>query len=344
MTTDFLSKKEQIALSLENMYNKFGFTKYKMNDFEEYSFYMENEKFLDDNRIITFYSPSGKLLALKPDITMSIIKSCIKAADKTSKIYYNESVFRVPQNSDDFKEIHQIGVEYLGKISDYQTLEILNLAVKSLATIKEDFVLCFANIALVQNILADLNVTPCQKQNIIKLMQQKNIHDLLAYLKQQNIDDKNMLQNVLCISSKPTQGVAELKNIFANTKYTTEVNEIAVITERLTQIVEEDKLSLDFSHISSTEYYNSLIFTGYIKGLATPVLTGGRYDNLLSKMGGKDMSALGFAVCLSSTEKLLDTEHQVPVKITYKETDSAIDLIKQANKLYNEGKAFCITE
>lgn len=343
MKTDFLSKKEQIALSLESMYNQFGFKKYKMNHFEQYSFYMENENFLDDNRLITFYSPSGTLLALKPDITMSIIKNCLKSGDNTNKIYYNESVFRVPKGSEDFKEIHQTGVEYIGEISSYQTLEILNLAVKSLATIQDDFVLCFANLALILNILNDLDLKKSQKNNIISLMQQKNIHDLTSYLESQNINDNGMLKDILMISSDPIKGLEQLEKIFGGTKYAEEVAEIGTIVKSITQIVDLNKLSLDFSHISNTEYYNGLIFTGYIKGVATPVLTGGRYDNLLSKMGG-NKSALGFAVYLTYIEQLLDNNQNEIVSVKYNDNDDAVSLIKQANQLYSDGKTFCISK
>ncbi len=142
MTTTFLDCKEQIAICLEDMFCKFGYTKYSMNRFEEYSFYMENEKFLDDSRVIVFNDPSGKLLALKPDITMSIIKNSLKSAEKNQKIYYNESVFRIPKGGSSYKEIKQIGVEFMGEIDDYQTIEILNLANKALAEISENYVLC----------------------------------------------------------------------------------------------------------------------------------------------------------------------------------------------------------
>ena len=65
MNIDFLDKKEQIALKLQGIYSYEGYSKYKMNRFEEYSFYMLNEEFLEDSRILTFYDPQGKLLALK---------------------------------------------------------------------------------------------------------------------------------------------------------------------------------------------------------------------------------------------------------------------------------------
>ena len=46
-----------------------------MSRFEEYDFYARNKDFLVSDRIITFTDSRGRLLALKPDVTLSIIKS-----------------------------------------------------------------------------------------------------------------------------------------------------------------------------------------------------------------------------------------------------------------------------
>ncbi len=125
MTLDFLTNSEQIALHLQDMYHKFGYSKYKMSRFEEYSFYMEQEHFLSDSRILTFSGQNGKLMALKPDVTISIVKNFLKKPGNNHKVYYNESVFRIPAGGDEFKEVQQLGVEFLGELDSFQTLEIL---------------------------------------------------------------------------------------------------------------------------------------------------------------------------------------------------------------------------
>lgn len=344
MTVNFLDPKEQIALSLEDMYSKFGFDKYKMNKFEEYSFYMENEKFLNDNRIITFYGPNGKLLALKPDITMSIVKNCLKSHEKNNKIYYNESVFRIPKGDDDFKEIHQIGVEYIGEIDTYQTMEILNLATKSLATVSQDYMLCISNMGLILNLFEDLELNINQKSNIVSFMKQKNVHDLTKYLNLEKIDDSGIFARILSINSNIKIGVKELRSLFISSKYIKEIRQLEEIIENLAEIIDESKISLDFSHVSATDYYNGLIFTGYIQGLATPALTGGRYDNLISKMGICDKSALGFAVDLSAVDKLLVNHKNEVLDINYDEKSSVSELIRKSNELFKQGKTFCISK
>ncbi len=343
MNIPFLEKKEQIALSLEGIYSRFGYGKYKMNRFEEYSFYMVNEKFLEDNRIITFYDPHGKLLALKPDITMSVVKSCLKNPEKNHKMYYNESVFRVPAGSSDFQEIHQIGAEYIGQLDTYQTMELLNLATKSLAEISDSYMLCLSNMALIVSIFEDFALNIDQINQISTFMKQKNLHDLSRYLTEQQIEGGEIFTALLQIDSDVTRGFAQLKALFPAEKYQAELSAMAQIVENLPAIIPASKVCLDFSYITNLEYYNGLIFVGYVDGVSIPVLTGGRYDKLVAKMGMGNQSALGFAVYLSAAEQILQNEAPIPQAIIYKPEDNVAELLKKANQLYAQGNTFSVT-
>ena len=62
-------------------------------------------------------------------------------------------------------------------------------------------------------------------------------------------------------------------------------------------------LRLDFSIVNDRNYYSGIIFQGYLPGLASAVLAGGRYDNLLKKMG-RTGGAIGFAVYLDQFQRL----------------------------------------
>ena len=75
---------EEAILSFKNLYKKFGYKQYKMSKFEEYDLYAENKNFLLSSNIITFTDLNGKLMALKPDVTLSIVKN-IKDSGETQK-------------------------------------------------------------------------------------------------------------------------------------------------------------------------------------------------------------------------------------------------------------------
>ena len=72
---DILSKLEQSIYRLRELFIDNGYRKFKMNKFEEYDLYSKNKEFLVSDGVIVFNDTNGKLLALKPDVTLSIIKN-----------------------------------------------------------------------------------------------------------------------------------------------------------------------------------------------------------------------------------------------------------------------------
>ena len=73
--TSILSFSEKAVFSMRNLFLKSGYRQFKMSKFEEYDFYSKNKDFLVADGVITFNDTNGKLLALKPDVTLSIIKN-----------------------------------------------------------------------------------------------------------------------------------------------------------------------------------------------------------------------------------------------------------------------------
>ena len=95
---------DQIRSRLSRLYRSYGYLPYKVNKFEEYDLYAQYKSFLACKQILTFSDTDGRLMALKPDVTLSVIKS---ASDRcpVHKVFYNENVYRVPEDGDGFSEI-----------------------------------------------------------------------------------------------------------------------------------------------------------------------------------------------------------------------------------------------
>ena len=60
---------------------------------------------------------------------------------------------------------------------------------------------------------------------------------------------------------------------------------------------------LDLSMADEMEYYNGLVFTGYVAGIPRAVLKGGRYDYLMQRFT-PGANAIGFAIYLDELERL----------------------------------------
>ena len=91
MSELILKQEERISLALRSLYKTYGYQPYKMSKFEEYDLYVANKEFLVGDGVITFNDTDGKLLALKPDATLSIIKNVPDRNGTSQKVYYNEN-------------------------------------------------------------------------------------------------------------------------------------------------------------------------------------------------------------------------------------------------------------
>ena len=97
--TDILSNEEKISFALRSLYHKKGYTPYRMGKFEDYELYMKNKDFLPSSELISFTDTNGRLKALKPDVTLSIVRSARPGKGAVQKLYYDENVYRVSESS-----------------------------------------------------------------------------------------------------------------------------------------------------------------------------------------------------------------------------------------------------
>ena len=140
---------EETVSRLSALYESYGYMRFKMSKFEEYDTYVRNKSFLTSDNVITFTDTNGKLMAMKPDVTLSIVKSSKDEAGVTKKVYYNENVYRVSGDSHAFKEIMQSGLECIGDVGLYEISEVISIALESLKKIASAYVLDLSHLGII---------------------------------------------------------------------------------------------------------------------------------------------------------------------------------------------------
>ena len=100
-----------------------------------------------------------------------------------------------------------------------------------------------------------------------------------------------------------------------------------------------EKLYIDFSIVNDMNYYDGIIFKGFINGIFDSVLSGGRYDRLMEKFG-KKTEAIGFAVYLDRLERYAaDTDvYDVDVLVLYDNTTDVQKIIDTVEQFKADGK------
>jgi ATP phosphoribosyltransferase regulatory subunit len=115
------------------------------------------------------------------------------------------------------------------------------------------------------------------------------------------------------------------------------LNELEQVT-RVLNANSCDGVRVDFSIVNDMNYYNGIVFMGYIKGIPTGVLSGGQYDNMMRRMG-RDCRAVGFAIYMDQLERLNDASRpfDVDTLLLYDERADITALTRAVNKLTREG-------
>ena len=333
---------ERAAFGLGQLYRKYGYVRYKISKFEEYDLYVQNKSFLVSENVLTFTDTDGKLMALKPDVTLSIVKNSKDSGEGIQKVYYNEHVYRTSQGDGAFKEIMQTGLECIGDIDTYSVGEVVMLAAKSLEQISKKYVLDLSHLGFVSAFLESVCDNEVTRRNLLGLMGEKNIHAIRTLCVDAGISESAC--DGICRLTKLYGPVAktldELLPLVRNDEMRAAYDELAQLVDIIRIYGFDDRVFLDFSIVNDMNYYNGIIFRGFIDGIPTGVLSGGRYDNLLKKMG-KNSGAIGFAVYLDLLERFGDSEEyfDVDVLLTYESGALPKDIIDAVKLLSSYGKS-----
>lgn len=306
-----LDKTERIILSLRSLYLGYGYRRYKMDKFEDYDLYGRNRDFLVSDRLITFTDGNGRLKALKPDVTLSVILNSRDCTDEAEKFCYNESVYRMDAEGV-FREIDQTGIECIGKVDEACLDEVLALAAKSLEMFSSSYLLSLSELTILSFLIdraaegAKSSLKAEIKKAFLSALQRRSKEGIAAAAQLADTD-KGAEQALLALSDLPQDNDIALKILkkliegFAENGTEDKSHAVEALERLQHRLATLEKAGyraeLDFSIPSDQRYYNGIVFKGFLEGAPESVLSGGQYDGLMRSMGMKS-NAVGFAVYL----------------------------------------------
>ena len=297
-----LQPKERASFALRALYEAAGCRKYHMGRFEEYGLYQENRSFLSSEQVITFTDLDGRLLALKPDVTLSIAKTAQPTPGETLCYYYHENVYRPSAESHTFKEISQMGLEMLGAVGEAQVQQAVCLAARSLDALGAEWVLEVSHMGYLFGLFDALGVPDAARAKLLEKLREKNAHELRAAAGAAGFADAaDTLCSVLDLSGAYAETMEKAAALCKNDAMRAAVAELEALAVPLEKA--GGVIRLDMTLAGEMEYYNGLVFQGYLKALPRPLLKGGRYDLLMQKFT-PGAGAIGFAVYLDELDRL----------------------------------------
>jgi ATP phosphoribosyltransferase regulatory subunit len=337
---DVLKNGEKALMRLRALYRAYGYTQYEMSKFEEYELYARNKSFLVSDDIITFTGPGGKLMALRPDVTLSIVKNA-KDGDGLRKLYYNENVYR-PSGGHEFKERMQVGLECVGEIGAYETGEAIFLACRSLAEISPSHCLDISHMGFLSGLLESAALTPETQAEILRRVSEKNVPELTRLCAARGLPEEFRARSAAAAAlyGSCEEKISELEAISASEKTDGAIRELRQVVETAGGLGAQTDIRLDLSIVNDMRYYSGVIFQGYVDGIPTALLSGGRYDSLMQKFG-KRAGAVGFAVYIDLLERLETARRRedADVLLLYGEGDSPTAIAAAVRAIADGGRS-----
>lgn len=340
---DILRQEERTIRALRLLYAKYGYKPYRMSKFEEYDLYANNRSFLPAGGAITFTDTNGRLMALKPDVTLSIAKNLTGTAEEPVRVYYDESVYRAPDRQLGFQEITQAGLEYLGGVDGYAAGEVVMLAVRSLEEIAPGSLLDVSHMGFINGLVGALGIDDGARGELLRAISGRSIPGIKSVCAKSGAEGMPVERLCRAVSLYgPVRGILpELGGMSVNSETERAVRELGELAGVLESFGALEGVNLDLSITSDMEYYNGLVFKGYVPGAPSAVLSGGRYDSLLVKLG-KSGGAIGFAVYLNLLERLYGgggEEYDADVLLLVPEGAAPKAVATAAKRLTDAGKS-----
>ena len=336
--------KRSIQEKLRKIFTAYGYSEVITPGLEFYDVFNSKTRYFPPETMYKLVDGKNRLMVMRPDNTMPIARLAatrLREEKLPLKLYYNQSIFMVnPKNSGRDDEFTQSGIEILGGERVAADYEALSLAAQALFAIDEDFTLEIGESGIFQTVVEDLNLPEEQSERIHSLIESKNfpaLNEALAGMSGSAAEAVRALPSLFGES----EVFAEAEKYMYSKELRTKLAGLRATYEALCSMGYSDRIKVDLGLAHKKNYYTGILFRGYVEGYGLPVLSGGRYDDLLGDFG-RNAAAVGFAVNVEAAAKvfLRNTNEQLtkPVDVlVFSEPGCEIAALNHCGELIDSG-------
>ena len=254
----------------------------------------------------TFEDRGGRSITLRPEGTAGVMRAVIEhGLDRGQlpvKVLYSGAYFRAerPQKGR-YRQFYQVGIEAIGLDDPLIDAEVIWLADQA-----------FKNIGLKNYRLEITSLGDAQSRAAHRI-------DLLKFYETLNLDEatatRAKLNPLRLFDDKRPEMVAAMQNAPVLLDYLSEnsKNHFAKVREYLDQL--SVKYEINSRLVRGFDYYTGTTFEFIHTGLGaqSAIGGGGRYDKLMSELGGQDLSGIGWGLGVDRTILAAEEEGVVPI-------------------------------
>ncbi|MGI6004758.1 MAG: ATP phosphoribosyltransferase regulatory subunit [Christensenellales bacterium] len=309
--------KRQVENALRKLWRSQGFLEVQSPAFEYLDVFEADKEAMDNSQMFKFTDENGRLLALRPDMTLPIARmaaSRMPEAQRPIRLFYLDNVFKFSAaSSGDFRESAQAGVELLGACCAAADAEVIASAIDALLCAGvSDFQIELGQVAFFKGLMKQAGLDNGQAESVRVLVEEKNAVALELLMRKMRLPDEARD----CIMHLPglyggLEVLEEARNMSGDPLCVQAIDNLQEIHDILCDIGFGKFISFDLGMLHQINYYTGVIFRGLSPQVGYPLLSGGRYDRLL-RYYGQDMPATGFALRLKTVLIALEKQRGLP--------------------------------
>ncbi len=336
--------KRTIQEKLRKIFTAYGYSEVITPGLEFYDVFNGKTRYFPPEAMYKLVDGKNRLMVLRPDNTMPIARLAatrLREERLPLKLFYNQSIFMVnPKNSGRDDEFTQSGIEIIGGERTAADYEALSLAEQALSAIDEDFTLEIGESGIFRTVVEDLNLPEEKAEQIHSLIESKNLPALKEALTGMS---GSAAEAVLALPSLfgESEVFAAAEKYMYSKELRTKLGSLRTTYEALCSMGCSGRIKVDLGLAHKKNYYTGILFRGYVEGYGLPVLSGGRYDDLLGNFG-RNAAAVGFAVNVEAAAKVSLRNSGAPLAkpadvLVFGERGCEIAALKHCGELIDSG-------
>lgn len=346
------AKKLYVENKVHEIISSYGYEDIQTPTFEFFDVFSKEIGTTPSKELYKFFDKEGNTLVLRPDFTPSVARCVGKYFMEESapiRLSYMGNTFTNTSNlQGKLKEVTQMGVELINEPSVEADAEMISLVIEALKSIGlTRFQVSIGEVEYFKGLCEEAGLDEETELDLRACISGKNYFATEELLNERLVAEpyRSILLKVADMFGNMVS-LPEAKAMVTNSRSQAAIERLEKLYEVLKLYGVEDYISFDLGMLSKYKYYTGIIFKAYTYGVGNAVVTGGRYNTLLSYFG-KEAPAVGFVLVIDDILEALSRQKvDIPLpeektKLTYRQGDMSdfAEKLAKAKALRNQGIA-----
>ena len=300
-----------------------------------------------------FFDSDNNLLALRPDCTLPVARLTalrLKGKEGPFRLHYSQHVFREHGSLyGEDREFNQMGIEFIGGTGVAADAEVICMLFDALAAAGvTDFTVALGTVKVLNALVEGAGGSDEWKDAVRAAFHNSDFVavDHLAADPNLNVGYGPAIRQLNRIRGG-IDAIQECRELVSALGCDDGLDELQAVYELVDANEGAGRLLVDFSIISSFDYYTGIVFKAYAPQVGQSIGSGGRYDTTLEAFGRKEPAA-GFAMGLERVMQALEAQGAQPPSVkpdaivVPKKGEELSQVFARAAALRKEGKRVVI--